>query len=100
MRHLEELIKVTCRRKDNEFLKLSISLQLTPWDFIGLHESKFKTAFQTQKMCWGFHLNNITVDMHNEPVPLKVTSPSNEKPNKDLLIFPLWEYSKDNNTSI
>lgn len=50
-------------------------------------------------MCWGFHLNNNAVDKQNEPVPLKVTS-LNEKPNKDLLIFPHQKYSKDKNTDI
>lgn len=38
--------------------------------------------------------------MHNEPVPLKATSPSNEKPNKDLFTIPFWKYKKDNNTNI
>lgn len=38
--------------------------------------------------------------MHNEPVPLKATCPSNEKPNKDLFTIPPWKYSKDNNTNI
>lgn len=38
--------------------------------------------------------------MHNESVLLKATSPSNERPNKDLFTIPSWKYRKYNNTNI
>lgn len=45
-------------------------------------ESKVNTYFSILKMCWKLHLNNATGDKHNEPVPWKVISPSNEKKKK------------------